>query len=295
MNEFIVIRYWTRTISSAISIFAQNDGPRWSGLLLVEAFIELRCRNRDDQMSPASIKKIDPEISNYRGEPVKTGWSGGRVLENRGATFGRYASSKLSAGFSAGVWECPPAMTASVRQAADQIIFPVDGEATIIDSGGFTLKVGIGDGVFLPKGAEFKWTQSSASRALFISNTDNEDSKSGPKKPLLIPADKPLLDDFPLPPANTYLSELPRQKAWALGNDLALSIGMWESTPFRRKPVPFQRYEFMYIQQGSFLLAPEDGKVLRFGVGDLFFVDYGGDIAFSADEYVKKIYWSFYP
>jgi uncharacterized cupin superfamily protein len=246
-------------------------------------------------MQVASVRRISAEMSAYGAGHAKKGWPGGHRKERQGEPLDTFAATKTNGGFSVGVWESRAPSSATYTQDIDQLVFPIDGPSIFVGDSGREVAIAPGDGALLPRGTSFRLIQSAPGRCYFINRDLEGPAAGGSREPIEIRASRELTENSELPPAETYLSQLPAQNIWAAHERGETTIGMWDSTPFRRKIVPFPRYEFMYIQQGSFRLAHENGEVDEFGPGELFFVDRGEDIGFMTDAYLRKIFWLYQP
>ena len=71
--------------------------------------------------------------------------------------------------------------------------------------------------------------------------------------------------------------------------------GVWDSTPYHRRPIQFGHYELMRLLAGSVTFVDSAGREGRFRTGDVILFEQGGSAAWESREYVRKIYCTFRP
>ena len=72
-------------------------------------------------------------------------------------------------------------------------------------------------------------------------------------------------------------------------------MGVWDTTAYCRKLIPFPRHELMHILEGAVTLTDGDGNHQTFKAGDTFFVPLGAICDWRCEGYVRKIYCIFQP
>ena len=94
------------------------------------------------------------------------------------------------------------------------------------------------------------------------------------------------------PKPEMLLSGSPRQSGHEIFEDRdgRLTVGVWSSTAYHRKPMPFPRHELMCLLEGSVAITGPSGRTQIFTAGESFFVPYGALTDFRTDGDVKKIY-----
>lgn len=71
--------------------------------------------------------------------------------------------------------------------------------------------------------------------------------------------------------------------------------GIWASTPYSRKKVPYVHDEFMYLLEGSVTFVSDSGEEQTLREGDAFLICRGASCSWDNQENVKKIYVIFRP
>lgn len=101
-----------------------------------------------------------------------------------------------------------------------------------------------------------------------------------------------------MPPSTEYLtSPVPTCEsavAWR-AKEGQFYGGIWASTPYQRKQIPYMHYEFMYLLDGKVTFVNEAGISQTFKAGDALLVYRGARCSWDSREQVKKIYVIFRP
>src|SRR5262249_55653439 len=99
------------------------------------------------------------------------------------------------------------------------------------------------------------------------------------------------------PPTELLLSAAPVQHAheWIVDGTGQWAVGVWDTTTYRRKPMPFPHHELMHILEGSVVLRDDAGKTHSFAAGDTFLILRGTVCDWECGEYLRKIYCTFRP
>ncbi|MGL4527977.1 MAG: cupin domain-containing protein, partial [Aestuariivirga sp.] len=74
-----------------------------------------------------------------------------------------------------------------------------------------------------------------------------------------------------------------------------LSIGVWDTTGYRRKLIDFPRHELMHLLEGSVTFTDDAGRSQTFQAGDTFFVPLGTPNAWTSEGFLRKIFVIFQP
>ncbi len=105
-------------------------------------------------------------------------------------------------------------------------------------------------------------------------------------------------ESSPAPAPETLIGPVPSQRSHTYYTDPSgqLTIGIWDTSYYHRKTVPFPRYELMHFLDGAVSMTHEDGSTEAFNAGDSVFVPLGTMADFKVDgEYLRKIYVIFMP
>ncbi len=99
------------------------------------------------------------------------------------------------------------------------------------------------------------------------------------------------------PAPELLLSGAPQQRDKRYYADLTgqWTVGVWSSTPYHRKTIPFPRHELMHILEGEVTIT-EDGQPPRtFKAGDTFVVPLGTLCDWKSTVDIRKFYCIFQP
>jgi uncharacterized cupin superfamily protein len=114
---------------------------------------------------------------------------------------------------------------------------------------------------------------------------------------VLLPDPRAKLSPSGGPAPELLLSGAPQQHDKQYFADMTgqWTVGVWDSTPYHRKTIPFPRHELMHILEGEVTIT-EDGQPPRtFKAGDTFVVPMGTPCDWKTTEYIRKIYCIFQP
>ncbi len=73
------------------------------------------------------------------------------------------------------------------------------------------------------------------------------------------------------------------------------SAGIWATTAYERRILPFPRYELMHIVEGETAFPDADGDGPTFRAGDTFLVPLGAETGWRGAGDLRKVYCSFQP
>jgi uncharacterized cupin superfamily protein len=91
---------------------------------------------------------------------------------------------------------------------------------------------------------------------------------------------------------------VPKQRSHTCYTDPSgqFTVGIWDTSYYHRKIVPFPRYELMYFLDGVVSMTGDDGGTETFTAGDSVFVPLGAKADFKVDgDYLRKVYVIFMP
>ncbi len=103
------------------------------------------------------------------------------------------------------------------------------------------------------------------------------------------------LDDWPVVPAAELASGAPIQQGRYYFNapKLGLTMGMWSSTAFERKPKVYAVDEFGLVLDGTASITEADGHVTQLSAGDAFVIPRGLECAWKQPGHVRKVFVTF--
>jgi uncharacterized cupin superfamily protein len=99
------------------------------------------------------------------------------------------------------------------------------------------------------------------------------------------------------PAAHLLLGETPscRSNNQFSSADGLYSSGIWDSTPYQRKPIFFHHTELMHLLAGSVTFTDAEGRTKTFAKGDTYIIEQGAECSWDSQEHVAKIYSLFRP
>jgi uncharacterized cupin superfamily protein len=212
---------------------------------------------------------------------------------------GHYYINDTERGLSAGVWDCTAFTAKAGPYSVNEFMLILEGSVTIVEAGGRETTIRAGESFIIPKGLHCQWKQPGYLRKYFVIFDDASGLKPADPAALRVlrPDPKGALAKSAPPPADLLLSPAPVQHAHQWFADLTgqWSVGVWDTTAYHRKPIPFPRHELMHILEGSVTLTDGAGKAQRFTAGDSFFVPLGAVCDWKSEGYLRKIYCIFQP
>lgn len=245
-------------------------------------------------MSTASIR-FHPEGPGGAGLEDWGPLSPEGLESGEGRQRGRFFFEDERLGLSAGVWDCTPFVGKVRPHANNELMLLLEGSVTIEPEGGAPVTIRAGEAFYLPKGLRVRWRQPERVRKYFVIFDGPEDAPA----PIGVPALKidPAMALAPstLPAADTLFGPVPQQQGKPAFVDTTgqLTVGVWETTPYHRRPVPFPRYELMHVLEGGVTVRGADGAGETYGPGDTFFIARGMVGDFEVTQGLRKIYGIF--
>ncbi|MGH6931681.1 MAG: cupin domain-containing protein [Dongiaceae bacterium] len=212
---------------------------------------------------------------------------------------GHYYLDDKAHGLSAGVWDCTPMTSTPMSYPVNEFMLILEGDITIVEDNGRATTIKAGESFILPKGLPCVWQQPHYVRKFFVIFDDA--SGLAPKDPaglrVLRPDPKAELSPSEGPAAAVLDSPPPRQRDKLYFADLTgqWTVGVWETSAYRRKTITFPRHELMHILEGCVTITEEGGPSQTFTAGDTFFVPMGTGCDWRCDGQVRKIYCIFQP
>ena len=208
---------------------------------------------------------------------------------------GRYFCQDERLGLSAGVWDCTPFVGRMAPHANNEFMLLLEGEVTIEPDSGPTTTVRAGQAFYLPKGLRMRWHQRQRVRKYFVIFDGPPDVPAPATLASLIVDPAMALAPSTSPAADTLFGPVPKQQGKAAFTDTTgqFTVGVWETSPYHRKPVPFPRYELMHVLEGGVTVRGADGAAEHYGPGETLFVARGMVGDFDVAQGLRKIYCIF--
>ena len=202
-------------------------------------------------------------------------------------------------GVSAGVWDCTAFTSKQGPYPVHEFMIVLEGSVTIAEASGRETTLNAGDSFLIPKGLVCQWKQPGYLRKYFVIFDDASGMKPADKTALRVIRPDPRVKLTPSTPpaAELLLSGSPTQHVHEYFADTTeqWSVGVWDTTAYWRKQIPFPRHELMHILEGSVTLTDGTGTQHKFGAGETFFVPLGAICDWRCEGYVRKIFCIFQP
>lgn len=171
--------------------------------------------------------------------------------------------------------------------AADEFILVLEGSLEIESDAGAVVIEAENGGV-LPAGTDFRWRASDDLLAIvYAAPTQAPGSRNAP---LLIDKDAALTPSSPPLPEN-LIGPAPSCRGHSdfVSANTEFACGIWDSTPYHRRQIPYRQVELMLLLEGKVTFTDDSGSV-TFEAGDVCMFVRGDGCAWRSEEYVKKMY-----
>jgi uncharacterized cupin superfamily protein len=239
---------------------------------------------------PGDAVRFDPNA------PLET-WeemAADSLIAGRPVQRGRMYIDDPARGLTAGIWACTPFTSKMAPHGNDEFMLLLEGAVEIVEPSGKVTRIVAGESFILPKGLVRQWRQTGDVKKIFVILETPDDAAARDARGLAVIKPDPSLPLSPSagPKPEMLLSGAPQQHGREFFEDRGgkLNVGVWSSTAYHRKPVPFPRHELMCLLEGSVSITGPSGRTQTFTAGESFFVPYGAVTDFRTDGYVKKIY-----
>jgi uncharacterized cupin superfamily protein len=212
------------------------------------------------------------------------------------ANFGRMAFEDKATGLSVGVWQQDANETNWLDYPIDEFMIVLEGEVVIEEEDRRTT-IGAGESFVIPKGLRCRWTQKGRVRKIFMILESDAVPKGTDRHVIKINTEGAL--ERSDPPANAVLLSCPppqqhAREDYATPGD-AFTVGVWSTTPYTRKVIPFPRFELMHILQGTVTMSDGQGRHEIISAGETIFVPMGASNGWQSHGELKKIFCIYQP
>jgi uncharacterized cupin superfamily protein len=195
-------------------------------------------------------------------------------------------------GMTVGVWTTTDMQEAFGPYPDNEFMFVLEGRVVMIDGDGNETPVEEGESFFVRKAIPISWKQEGFLRKFFITYSD-----PGAPVPRIDSADGGVIVFNPqsleagLVPQKESIGGGTQRDNLVFTNDTAnMTVGMWETTAFKREMQPFSVHEFAQIVEGDVTIVGDDGARHRFTAGDVVFVPKGTVCSWQSDNPLEKFY-----
>ncbi len=198
-------------------------------------------------------------------------------------------------GLTVGLWSCTPWVATPGPYPFDEFMILLEGSVTIRLPDGRAETLRAGDAFFIPKGLDCAWDQPEAVKKIYVI-FENGTADPAATLPLKVDPATPLAPS-PGPAAAVLVGAAPQQRAAEAYADASgqFSAGVWATTPYRRRPIPYPRHELMHLLAGEVTLTADGATPRTYRAGDSFFVPKGCLVDWVSTVDVAKIYCSIVP
>lgn len=171
---------------------------------------------------------------------------------------------------------------------ADEFVTVLSGEMTVVDENDTPRTVAAGQSFVLTKGSGLTFRV--VDRALLAIMAYAQGGRPGPGfVPMELASE---LSPSKPPLAELLVGETPscRNRTDYQSTDGEFMCGVWDSTPYYRKPMFYRHSELMYLLEGSVTFVDELGREGTFSKGDVFLIEAGATCSWDSRERVSKVY-----
>ncbi|TGD95906.1 DUF861 domain-containing protein [Methylobacterium nonmethylotrophicum] len=182
-----------------------------------------------------------------------------------------------------------PAGTGAVAACrADAFAIVLEGDVAITGADGRVERLAADDSVVLPMGAGFTWASAAGARVIVMAYAAEAETGRGPVR---IDRGAALARSNP-PTADLLVGETPscRNHTDFTSADGTFLCGVWDSTPYHRRPMRYRHHELMHLLAGAVTVVDETGREATFVKGDVFLVEAGASCSWESREDVAKVY-----
>lgn len=217
-----------------------------------------------------------------------------RFSENAG---GGDLFSDASTGFQCGIVMIEGAVTED--RTAEKYVLSImqRGTADIETEDGRLLNLNAGEGLVIPLGQRYRWTQTDTTICYTVElGPPTADGKGEGSATLIRPSEIANLGPSAPPKAELLIGPVPEQVSKRLFADPSgkWTVGVWESTPYHRVTMPFPKHELMYLLSGRLELTAPGGATEVFQAGETVFLAEGTVCDWKTDG-MSKIYCIYNP
>lgn len=198
-------------------------------------------------------------------------------------------------GLTVGLWSCTPWVATSGPYPFDEFMILLEGSVIIRLPDGRAETLRAGDAFFIPKGLDCTWDQPEPVKKIYVI-FENGTADPAAGLPLRVNTATTLAPS-PGPSAAVLIGPEPHQQAAKLYEDASgqFSVGVWATTPYTRRPIPYPRHELMHLLDGEVTLTADGAAPRTYTKGDTFLVPKSCVVDWVSTVDVAKIYCSIVP
>ena len=199
-------------------------------------------------------------------------------------------------GLSACIWEQEANESRWIDYPVNEWMLVLEGEVVMIEESR-TVSIKAGESFVVPKGTRCRWTQPGYVKKFFVIFDDPSGAVTALPRQTIKLDPRVKLEPSTPPSPDMLLSDVPKQNNHLYFEDATgqLTVGVWDTTGYRRKLIDFPRHELMHILEGAVTFEDAGGRQQQYKAGDTFFVPMGTPNAWTSEGYLRKIYVIFQP
>lgn len=175
----------------------------------------------------------------------------------------------------------------------DEFIILLQGDLTLSDING-SITLGHDASAVIPRGRDFRYSSTSGAIALVMRCAEPGDAGAD----RLVALDHGVaLETSGAPLAELLISATPscRNHTSYKSASGTFMCGVWDSTPYHRRAMPYRHYELMHLLAGSVTFVDRAGREGTFDKGAVFLVEQGAECSWESREHVAKVYAIYRP
>jgi uncharacterized cupin superfamily protein len=176
-------------------------------------------------------------------------------------------------------------------QPADEFLHVLDGDLALTSADG-NLRLGPGESAVVPAGARLTWRAERPTRLIFIRHPD---AASGDGLTKMDPALARTASNPPLAKLLTTPTPSCRNSTQFRSADGAFTCGVWDSSPYARRPMTYGHHELMHLLEGEVTFEDELGERATFSAGDVLLVRRGAECSWDSPVPVTKVFAIYRP
>lgn len=171
--------------------------------------------------------------------------------------------------------------------AQDEFVLVIEGRLDMETDAG-VLTILPDNGAVVPMGTDFRWRASDDLLAIVYAAPAQ--GPGNPTGPVAIDIDAEMTPSSP-PAVENLLGPVPSCSNHTdyLSANTEFVCGIWGSTPYHRRQIPYRQVELMLLLDGEVSFSNDKGSV-TFRKGDVCMFVRGDGCAWLSEQYVKKIY-----
>lgn len=242
-----------------------------------------------------TVQKFDPRMTIDTGLTKRGDFPAELVESGDPSQWGHLYTERRDVGLVAGIWQNAVFASQWTRFVGNEFFIVVEGSVIIEDRSRGRVTIGKGGAAVISHGFEHRWIQEEPARLFFAKYTAPEGAPVA--EPALVVLDPSIAMPASTPPAAAMLLSdgVPSttEHTFFSTADGKMSVGMWSATPYRRKSIPYPKYELMHILEGSTTFPLAAGGTVVVGTGETIMMPKGLEAEWSNPEPIRKIAFNF--